>query len=184
MKELISAEQLDAGIRKMAEQITSTVGDRPLTVIGVLTGSVVLLADLIRQLKMPLRIGFIQATSYRGGVKRGELELDTAILPDVVGQEVLLVDDIFDTGHTLDEVQRMIQSMGPRLLHTAVLLHKLGQQEVDIRPDFIAFEIPDEFVVGYGLDYRDQYRNLPYVAVLEEADLESNDPVEPGNAQA
>ncbi|MDP7204055.1 MAG: hypoxanthine phosphoribosyltransferase [Pirellulaceae bacterium] len=184
MKELISAEQLDVGIRKMAEQITSTVGDRPLTVIGVLTGSIVLLADLIRQLKMPLRIGFVQATSYRGGVQRGELELDTAILPDIVGQEVLLVDDIFDTGHTLNEVQGMIQSMEPGLLHTAVLLHKLGRQEVDIRPDFIAFEIPDKFVVGYGLDYRDQYRNLPYVAVLEEADLESNDPVEPGNAQA
>ena len=100
------------------------------------------------------------------------------------GVDVLLVDDIFDTGHTLNEVQGMIQSMEPRLLHTAVLLHKLGRQEVDIRPDFIAFEIPDEFVVGYGLDYRDQYRNLPFVAVLEEADLESNDPVEPGNAQA
>ena len=80
MKELISAEQLDAGIRKMAEQITRTVGDRPLTVIGVLTGSVVLLADLIRQLKMPLRVGFVQASSYQGHVERGQLELDTAIL--------------------------------------------------------------------------------------------------------
>jgi hypoxanthine phosphoribosyltransferase len=184
MKELISAEQLDAGIRKMAEQITSTIGDRPLTVIGVLTGSVVLLADLIRQLKMPLRVGFVQASSYRGQLERGTLELDEAIVPDVVGREVLLVDDIFDTGHTLDEVQTMIQSMKPSILHTAVLLHKLGRQEVEIRPDFVAFEIPDEFVVGYGLDYRDQYRNLPYVAVLEEADLESNPPDHPGSAQA
>jgi len=184
MKELISAEQLDAGIRKMAGQITSTVGDRPLTVIGVLTGSVVLLADLIRQLKMPLRVGFVQASSYRGQLERGPLELDAAIVPDVVGREVLLVDDIFDTGHTLDEVQTMIMSMKPSTLHTAVLLYKLGRQEVDIRPDFTAFDIPDEFVVGYGLDYRDQYRNLPYVAVLEEADLESNDSVDPGSRQA
>jgi|TARA_B100000809_G_scaffold205381_1_gene207097 hypoxanthine phosphoribosyltransferase len=184
MKELISAEQLDAGIRKMAEQITSTVGGRPLTVIGVLTGSVVLLADLIRQLKMPLRVGFVQASSYRGQLERGMLELDSAIVPDVVGREVLLVDDIFDTGHTLDEVQAMIQSMKPSILHTAVLLHKLGRQEVEIRPDFIAFEIPDEFVVGYGLDYRDHYRNLPYVAVLEEADLENNPPDHPGSTQA
>ena len=184
MKELISAEQLHAGICTMADEITDTVADRPLTVIGVLTGSVVLLADLIRQLKMPLRIGFVQASSYQGQVERGQLELDTAILPDVVNREVLLVDDIFDTGHTLFEVQRMIQSMKPRLVHTAVLLHKLGRQEVDFRPDFTAFEIPDEFVVGYGLDYRDQYRNLPFVAVLDEADLESDDPVEPGNAQA
>jgi hypoxanthine phosphoribosyltransferase len=184
MKELISTEQLDAGIRKMAGQITRAVGGRPLTVIGVLTGSVVLLADLIRQLKMPLRVGFVQASSYQGQVERGQLELDKAILPDVVDREVLLVDDIFDTGHTLDEVQKMIQSMKPRLIHTAVLLYKLGRQEVDIRPDYTAFEIPDEFVVGYGLDYRDQYRNLPFVAVLEEADLARHDPVEPGNAQA
>ena len=184
MKKLISEEQLRDGVCTMAEQISSTVGDRPLTVIGVLTGSIVLLADLIRELKMPLRIGFIQASSYRGGMERGELELDVAILPDIVDREVLVVDDIFDTGHTLDEVVTMIRSMKPRLLHTAVLLRKLERQEVDICPDFNAFEIPDEFVVGYGLDYHDQYRNLPYVAVLEPADLESHNLVEPGNPKA
>jgi len=84
---------------------------------------------------------------------------------------VLLVDDIFDTGHTLNEVIQMIDELGPKSVKSAVLLLKRGRQEVKMRPDYVGFEIPDEFVVGYGLDYRDMYRNLPYLAALEESDL-------------
>jgi hypoxanthine phosphoribosyltransferase len=92
-------------------------------------------------------------------------------LPNVKGQHVLIVDDIFDTGHTLNEVSKHIQTLQPATVYTAVLLRKNGRQEIELDVDFVAFEIPDEFVVGYGLDYQDLYRNLPYVAILEEHEI-------------
>lgn len=155
----------------MAQQINDAYGDRPLTIVGVLTGSVVLMADLIRKLKMPLRVGVVQTSSY-AGTERGKLSINTEMMLDITGHDVLLIDDIFDTGNTLQEVTQLISDLGPSSLRSAVLLLKTGCQEVDWRPDFIAFDIPDEFVVGYGLDYNDVYRNLPYLAVLESADIE------------
>lgn len=155
----------------MAAEVNRQYGDRPLTIIGVMTGSVVLLADLIRQLAMPLRVGVIQASSYRGGTEAGELRINTDFVLDVADRDVLLVDDIFDTGRTLEKVVQLIQSYGPRSVRSAVLLRKLGRQEVESKPDFVGFDIPDLFVVGYGLDYRDHYRNLPCVAAIEPEDL-------------
>lgn len=160
----------------MATEIGAAYGSRPLTVIAVMTGSVVLLADLIRQLAMPLRVGVLQASSYKGGTTRRELTINADLMPDVAGREVLLIDDIFDTGHTLSEVARLVQQLEPLSLRSAVLLRKQGRQEVAYRPDFVAFEIPDEFVVGYGLDYRDAYRNLPHIASLDEDDIASTLP--------
>ena len=158
----------------MARQINETYGDQPLTIVGVLTGSVVLMADLIRKLKMPLRVGVVQTSSYKG-TERGKLSINSDMMLDITGQDVLLIDDIFDTGNTLQEVCELIKQHHPKSLRSAVLLLKTGCQQVDWRPDFIAFDIPDEFVVGYGLDYNDIYRNLPFLAVLEPADIESTD---------
>ena len=141
-----------------------------------MTVSVVLLADLIRQLSMPLRVGVMQASSYKGGTARGQLVINADLMPDVAGREVLLIDDIFDTGHTLAQVSQLVKQMGPASVRSAVLLQKEGRQEVEYRPDFVAFEIPDEFVVGYGLDYRDAYRNLPHIATLDEDDIASTLP--------
>lgn len=171
MKALLSEQQVRAGVERMAAEVNRQYGDRPLTIIGVMTGSVVLLADLIRQLAMPLRVGVIQASSYRGGTEAGELRINTDFVLDVADRDVLLVDDIFDTGRTLEKVVQLIQSYGPRSVRSAVLLRKLGRQEVESKPDFVGFDIPDLFVVGYGLDYRDHYRNLPYVAAIEPEDL-------------
>jgi hypoxanthine phosphoribosyltransferase len=141
--------------------------------VGVLTGSLVLLADLIRQLDMPLRIGLVQASSYRGRTtERGTLSINSNLLPDIQARDVLLVDDIFDTGHTLLEVISQLDGLRPTSIRSAVLLRKAGRQEVAIEPDHVAFQIPDKFVVGYGLDYNDHYRNLPYVAALEKSDFE------------
>lgn len=156
----------------MAQQITACYGTQPLTILGILTGSVVLLADLIRLLEMPLRVGVVQASSYRGGTTRGKLTINAELMPDIEDRQVLLVDDIFDTGHTLREVINLLSEFRPHSVRSAVLLRKEGRQEVDFRPDFSAFDIPDEFVVGYGLDYRDAYRNLCYVAALEQVDLD------------
>src|SRR5690606_34164094 len=156
----------------MARDVAACYEDRQLTIVGVLTGSLVLVADLIRLLDLPMRVGVIEASSYRGATTtRGELAINAELLLDISGRDVLLVDDIFDTGHTLVKVMEKMRELGPSSLRSAVLLRKEGRQEVDAVPDFVAFNIPDEFVVGYGLDYEDLYRNLPYLAALEEADL-------------
>ena len=97
-------------------------------------------------------------------------------MPDISGREVLLIDDIFDTGHTLDELITLMNDLGPATIRSAVLLRKRGRQEVDLEPDFVGFDIPNEFVVGYGLDYEDDYRNLPYVAALEPHEIEKAHP--------
>jgi len=176
MRTLLDEKQLQAGVERLAAEIDRFYSDqRPLTVIAVMTGSIVLFADLIRRLSMPQRVGVIQASSYRGGTKSGQLEVDSTMLIDVKGRDVLLVDDIFDTGRTLDRLTRLIKELGATSTKTAVLLHKHRQHEVSLRPDFVAFEIPDEFVVGYGLDYMDMYRNLPYLAVLEEDEIVSTE---------
>ena len=172
MKILLDEKQLRDGVRQLAERINGEYGNQPLTIIGVLTGSVVLLADLIRQLEMPLRVGVVQTSSYQG-TQRGTLSINAEMMLDITDRDVLLVDDIFDTGNTLAEVIEVMKDLGPTSLKSAVLLCKTGRQEVDWRPDFVAFEIPDEFVVGYGLDYNDEYRNLPYLATLEPSDLPS-----------
>ncbi len=170
MKTLLSQERLEQGVSELAAKVNGRFEGAPLTIIGVMTGSVVVLADLIRQLEMPLRVGVVQTSSYQGAT-RGELRINSDLMPDIEGRNVLLVDDIFDTGNTLVEVIRLMESLGPTSIQTAVLLRKVGRQEVSLEPDYVAFEIPDEFVVGYGLDYMDEYRNLPHVAYLEEEDL-------------
>ncbi|HUY92761.1 MAG TPA: hypoxanthine phosphoribosyltransferase [Pirellulales bacterium] len=172
MKQLLSEAQVQAGVRRLAAEISAHYDGRPLTIIGVLTGSVVLLADLIRLLDMPLRVGVVQARSYRGAATTpGALTINAESLPEIRDCEVLLIDDIFDTGQTLDELFAQFGRLSPRSLRSVVLLRKLGRSRVGLEPDHVGFEIPDEFVVGYGLDYRDAYRNLPYVAALEAGEL-------------
>jgi len=173
VKTLLNEDELQAGVARIAVEIAASYGERPLTIVGVLTGSIVLLADLIRQLDMTLRVGVLQASSYRCGTTRGELTINAEMMLDVAGRDVLVVDDIFDTGHTLVEVVAKLKELAPTSVRTAVLLRKQGRQEVDFDPEFVAFDIPNEFVVGYGLDYADQYRHLRYLAVLEPDDLAS-----------
>ncbi len=172
MKVLLNEEQLREGVARMAAQINGHYGQRPLTLVGVLTGSIVLVADLIRRLDMPLRVGVVQARSYRGAATTpGELTVNSDLMPDISRRDVLVVDDIFDTGKTLLKLLDQLGRLGPTSLASAVLLRKHGRQEVAMQPDYVGFEIPDAFVVGYGLDYQDEYRNLPYLAALEESDL-------------
>lgn len=173
VKILLNEQQLNEGVDRLAAGINEQYQDRPLTIIGVLTGSVVLLADVIRKLEMPLRVGVVQTSSYEG-TERGALTINAEMMLDITDRDVLLIDDIFDTGHTLTEVIDLMNGLGPASLKSAVLLCKTGRQEVDWRPDYVAFDIPDEFVVGYGLDFNDEYRNLPYLASLEPSDIASS----------
>jgi hypoxanthine phosphoribosyltransferase len=172
VKQLLGEQQIREAVARLAREIAGHYAGRPLTVIGILTGSIVLVADLIRHLDAPLRVGVIQARSYRGPRTTPEaLVIDDSMLPDIAGRDVLLVDDILDTGRTLAALFEQVRGLGPRSVRSVVLLRKLGRQQVELAPDFVGFEIPDVFVVGYGLDYQDAYRHLPYVAVLEADEL-------------
>lgn len=172
LKILLSEHEIKTGVARLAAEVNAHYGRRPLTIIGVLTGSIVLVADLIRLLEMPLRVGVVQARSYRGAATLpGELTVNANLLPPIASHDVLLIDDIFDTGQTLQALLAQFRSLAPRSLRSAVLLRKQGRQRVEFRPDHVVFEIPDEFVVGYGLDYQDAFRNLPHVASLEAHEL-------------
>src|SRR3989304_2936031 len=178
MKVLLSKEDLHDGVARMADEIAGRYAGQQLAIIGVLTGSIVLLADLIRLIDVPLRVGVLQASSYRGATTtRGDLVINSDPLLDIAGRDVLLVDDIFDTGHTLVRVLEEMRQLQPVSLRSAVLLRKKSRQEVDYTPDYVGFDIPDEFVVGYGLDYEDMYRNLPSLAALKQADLDRHSSV-------
>lgn len=172
VKSLLSAAEIQSGVDRLAARIAVEYAESSLTLIGVMTGSVVLLADLMRRIDLPMRVGVVQARSYRGGETRpGELEVHTELVPDVCDRDVLIVDDIFDTGRTLAALVEQFQRLGARSVRSCVLLSKPARVEVEYRPEYVAFQIPDAFVVGYGMDYLDAYRNLPYIAVLEEGEL-------------
>jgi hypoxanthine phosphoribosyltransferase len=169
---ILTADEISAGIDELAKEIAGQYRGRPLTVLGVLTGSLIFLSDLIRRLNIPLQVGLLQASSYRGQTTiPGALEMAIATMPEIAGRDVLLLDDIFDTGRTLSGLLDALVASQPASLRSAVLLWKEGRQRVSITPDYHCFRIPDVFVVGYGLDYNDNYRHLPYVAALEDGEL-------------
>jgi hypoxanthine phosphoribosyltransferase len=166
---LISEADIHSRVRALGQQIETEYQGKPLTIVAILTGSLVLLADLIRQIRMPLRVALLQASSYAGPTtKGGTLVINETFTPDVAGRDVLLLDDILDTGRTLATLVDHMHHRGARTVRTAVLLRKVGRQEIAIEPDFCGFTIPNHFVVGYGLDYNDDYRHLPYIGVHPE----------------
>ena len=167
MEILIGEEQIRDRVRELGRRIEADYQGKPLTIVAVLTGSVILLADLIRQIHLPLRVALLQTSSYKGALtEAGDLVVNESFLPDVAGRDVLLLDDILDTGTTLSRLIDRVRGRGAKSVRTAVLLRKLGRQRVALEPDYCGFVIPDSFVVGYGLDYDDDYRHLPYIAVL------------------
>lgn len=168
MQVLIPAERIQERVEELARQIAADYQGRPVTIVGVLTGCLMFLADLVRRLDLPLKICLIQASSYRGAVTApGKLHVEQDLIPDLRGRHVLLLDDILDTGQTLDFLVRHLRGLEVASLRVAVLLRKQGRQQVAIEPDYHGFDIPDAFVVGYGLDYNDEHRHLPYIAVLK-----------------
>lgn len=170
MQILLRADQIQLRIAEMAAQIARDYQGRPVTIVGVLTGCLMFLADLVRHLDLPLRIDLIQASSYRGATTtHGELRISPDLQPDVRGRDVLLLDDILDTGQTLVHVKKHLESIGALSVRIGVLVRKKGRQEVSLEPDYCGFDIPNAFVVGYGLDYNDEYRHLPYIGILPDA---------------
>jgi len=175
IRSCISQVEIAAAVEKLAARISRDYTQHELIVIGVLTGSIVFVADLMRQISIPHQIGMIQASSYRGkATSPGELQINLDFLPEIQNRDVLLVDDIFDTGRTLSVLVEQLKLRQPKSIRSAVLLWKTARRQVSATPDYHCFEIPDEFVVGYGLDFEHQYRHLPYLGVLEQASSGEN----------
>jgi hypoxanthine phosphoribosyltransferase len=153
---------------EMAAQITADYADRELTVIAILTGSLMFMSDLLRRIPLPLRLDCLSVASYQGKTTTsGEVIFKQLSVPDVAGRDVLILDDILDTGQTLTTVRDRLETAKPRSIRVCVLLSKRKQRARHVNADYIGFEIDDEFVVGYGLDYMQRYRNLPYIGVLK-----------------
>jgi hypoxanthine phosphoribosyltransferase len=163
---LISDKQIARRIREMSVQIEHDFRDRELVVVSLLNGTVMFLADLIRHLSLPLRLDFMGVSSYGLGTESGELVFTKELRLDVRGRDVLLVDDILDTGKTLHKVLGKLRALKPRRIKTCVLLDKAARRVEPVEADYVGFAIPDFFVVGYGLDFAERYRNLPFVGVL------------------
>ena len=163
---LITETQLARRIKIMAREIERDFQGRETVVVALLSGTVMFLGDLIRHLNLPLRLDFMGVSSYGAGTESGELVITKELRVDVRGRDVLLVDDILDTGKTLARVVPMLRAFKPRRIKTCVLLNKAERRVEKIKADYVGFEIPNHFVIGYGLDYAERYRNLPFVGVL------------------
>lgn len=163
---LIGQAQLAKRIGQLSRQIQRDYAGTDLSVVSILNGTVFFLPDLIRNVSLALRLDFIGVSSYGAGTKSGKLRMTKELKLDVRGREVLLVDDILDTGRTLSLVLQKMRALSPRRIKTCVLLDKPERREVNIEADYVGFTIPNSFVVGYGLDYAEKYRNLPFVGIL------------------
>lgn len=165
---LISEEALAAKVAEMGQAISRDFAGKKLIVIGVLKGSVVFMSDLIRQITIPVEMDFMAVSSYGAGVKTtGVVKILKDLDRLIEGYDVLVVEDILDSGMTLSYLTELLRDRNPASIHIATLLDKPERRKVEIKPDYVGFTIPDEFVVGYGLDYAELYRSLPYVGILD-----------------
>ena len=154
---------------EMAAEISADYGGKELTVVAVLNGSLMFGADLLRRLEMPLRLDCLSVSSYHGASTTGVVRFNQLQLPDVHGRHVLLLDDILDSGHTLHAIRdKLLEKTNPLSVKVCVLLRKDVPRQRELEADYVGFDIANEFVVGYGLDYMERFRNLPYIGVISE----------------
>lgn len=170
--QLISAKAIAARIEALATEIETVFADTDkLVVVGLLRGSFVFIADLVRELDLPVEVDFLEASSYGDSTESSrEVRIMKDLRGTIEGRDVLVVEDIVDTGHTLAAVQSLLLSRAPRRLRTIALLDKPSRREVDIKASWTGFEIPDEFVVGYGIDFAQRNRNLPFIGKVRFVD--------------
>ena len=163
--QLISAKAIAARIEALSAEIERDfAGTEKLVVVGLLRGSFVFIADLVRELDLPLEVDFLEASSYGNDTESSrEVRILKDLRAPIEGRDVLIVEDIVDTGHTMAHVHSLLEHRGPRRLKSIALLDKPSRREVPFKADWTGFEIPDEFVVGYGIDYAQRNRNLPYI---------------------
>jgi hypoxanthine phosphoribosyltransferase len=168
LRPLFTEDAIAARIAELGQQIRAEAGDAPVTLVAVLKGSFMFLADLARAIPGEVRVEFLGVASYHGGTQSsGVVQITHDLRRPIDGQHVIVVEDIVDTGATIDYLLRMLAVRGPASLRVASLLDKPGNREVPVDVDYVGFTIPNVFVIGYGLDLGELYRNLPYVAVYE-----------------
>ncbi|MEX5728990.1 hypoxanthine phosphoribosyltransferase [Rhodovulum iodosum] len=170
--EMISAKTIAARVEALAQEIeTCFAGTDKLVVVGLLRGSFVFIADLVRELDLPVEVDFIETSSYGNAMESSrEVRILKDLRGEIEGRDVLVVEDIVDTGHTLAHVLHLLEGRKPRRLKVCALLDKPARREVEVAADWVGFEIPDEFVVGYGIDYAQRNRNLPHIGKVRAAE--------------
>jgi len=170
---LITGEQIEEKVRELGERITQDYAGERLLLVGVLRGAIVVMGDLMRCIDLPCEIDFMDISSYGSGTSSsGVVRILKDLEEDITGRHVLIVEDIIDTGLTLSYLRRSLLTRGPASLEICALLSKPSRRRVDLDVKYLGFEVPDEFVVGYGLDYAGAYRNLPDICVLKKKVLD------------
>lgn len=166
IKTLLTREEVEKRIKELAKEIEKDYCGKDLLVIGLLKGSIMFMSDLIKEMDLPVMIDFMSVSSYSGTTSTGVINIlkDTDI--SVKDKDVLIVEDIIDTGLTLSHVKKLLEDRGAKSLKICTLLDKPSRRTIEMKGDYVGFEIPDEFVVGYGLDYDQHHRNLPYVGIV------------------
>lgn len=165
---LVTESQIQSRVQELGRRLKEIYGNEEFTVISIMNGAILFTADLLRQVDNPIRLDCIRTTSYGSSSEsKGTPKVVHGLTLDVVGRHVLIVDDILDTGKTLSLIAGMIRGMKPASVRVCVLLDKKGRRLVPFEADLVGFEIPDRFVVGYGLDFAERYRNLPSIGVLK-----------------
>lgn len=171
---MLTAEQIDKRVKELAAQLDKLYEGRRPVVVCVLKGSVLFFTDLIRNMKTSVELDFMSVSSYGSGTKStGELKIKKDIATDIKGRDVLIVEDIIDSGNTLYHLKKMLIERAPASINIVTLLDKPDRREAPMEPEYTGFVIEDEFVIGYGLDYAEDYRNLPYVGVLKRSVYEN-----------
>ena len=165
---LLTEEQIKVRVREVAEAVNRDYQEKNPLVVGILKGSIIFFSDIIRNLDMPIDLDFLVVSSYgSGAVSSGKLKIKKDLDNDVKGRDVLIIEDIIDSGFTLANVKALLLERGATSVRIATLLNKSARREYDIAPDYNCFDIENEFVIGYGLDYNEYYRNLPYIGILK-----------------
>jgi hypoxanthine phosphoribosyltransferase len=168
-KPIVTQEEVRTRIRELGRRITADYGNKDLVLVGILKGAFAFYADLARAIRLPLRVDFLVVSSGRQGTKTGEkIKIFTELTEDIAGRDVLIVEDIVDSGRTVQHLRKILSSQQPKSIKVCALLNKPDRRTVDAVVDYVGFNIPNKFVVGYGLDYQQKYRNLPYLAVLDQ----------------
>ena len=166
-KILFSEQEIEKRVDELADEINNLYGNNPVFLVSVLKGSAPFTVDLMKRLKMEETLDFIAASSYGTGTdSSGHLTVTKDITLDISGCDVIVIEDIVDSGFTLSKIKEMLKGRGAKSVRIAAMLSKPSRRKVHIDTDFLGYEIPDEFVVGYGLDYAEKYRNLPFIAIL------------------
>ena len=170
---IVTQEEMRARIRELGKQITADYAEKDLILVGILKGAYAFYADLARAIRIPLRVDFLVVTSYGSkGNTSGKVKMMTDLTEDIAGRDVILVEDIVDSGRTVKYLLDTLSKQRPKSIRVCALLSKPERRKVNVSIDYVGFEIPNKYVVGYGLDYQQKYRNLPYLAVLDTVDDE------------